>query len=47
MRNNIPPTPRSKDTSSVEITLHQDPEYRRFGSTIDFNAALLKYNTFR
>ncbi len=47
MQNSPPPTANTKQASPTEITLLQDPEYRRVGCTIDFDAAFGKYNVFR
>lgn len=47
MQNSLPPTADTKEASPTEITLLQDPEYRRLGCTIDFDVAYAKYNVFR
>lgn len=47
MQNSTPPTADTKEASPSEITLLQDPEYRRLGCTIDFDVAYAKYNVFR
>ncbi|XP_037040350.1 glycogen debranching enzyme isoform X3 [Bradysia coprophila] len=46
MQNSSPPTAHTRQASPTEITLLQDPEYRRLGCTIDFDAAYAKYNVF-
>lgn len=47
MQNSPPPTADTKAATPTEVTLLQDPEYRRLGCTIDFDAAYAKYNVFR
>lgn len=47
MQNSPPPSADTKQTSSTEIVIIQDEEYRRLGCTIDFDAAYAKFNVFR
>lgn len=48
MRNSVPPTSNSHGSNhTVDISLIQDPEYRRLGCTIDFDSAFAKFNKFR
>lgn len=47
MRNSSPPTSSNKGSPPSDITLQQDPEYKRLATDIDFEAALAHYNVFR
>lgn len=47
MKNSPPPTADTKEASPTELMLFQDPQYRRLGCTIDFDAAYAKYNVFQ
>lgn len=47
MKNSSPPTADTKQATPTEIVLLQDPEYRRLGSTVDFDVAYAKFNVFQ
>lgn len=44
---NHTPTKETTKSCAIELTLLQDPDYRRLGCSIDFDAAIVKYNAFR
>lgn len=44
---NRTPTKETAKSSLIDLTLLQDSEYRRLGCTIDFDAAIVKYNVYR
>lgn len=47
IRTEAPSQRRDGNDNPSEIYIVQDPEYRRLGSTIDYDAAQLRFNTFR
>lgn len=47
LRKRAPPTEKLTTDRSSEIVIHQDPEYKRFGSTINLELAFEIYNVFR
>lgn len=42
-----PPKKSDKDVTADDIKIVQDPEYKRFGSTIDYPAAVGVFNNYR
>lgn len=47
MRAGRPPTASSSQTEHEELELIQDLEYKRFGTSIDFDLAVSRYNVYR
>lgn len=41
------PSASNSPVQTNELELIQDPEYRRLGTTVDFELALTKYNIYR